>query len=114
MTSRSCRTWRRGRSTRGSVRCSKCAANCCKGLRAGIHHLRVRVPFSRSIFRRPLDSVNPPANNADAVLMRLPWDTQALAQVQRRLVGALAGGVGPQIEGVAGAATLEALEGVLL
>src|SRR3954470_2338013 len=72
-TRRSCRTKRRVRSIRGSVRFSKWVANCCKGFRAGIHHLRVGVPFSRSILRRSLDSVNPLTNNADAVLMQLPW-----------------------------------------
>ena len=41
-------------------------------------------------------------------------DTQALAQVQGCIVGALAGGVGPEVEGVARAAALEAVEDVLL
>ena len=56
-----------------SLRFAKWVANCCKGLRAGIHHLRARVPFSRSIVRRPLDSVNLRANNANADLMQSPW-----------------------------------------
>src|SRR5512145_3372483 len=71
-TSMSCRTWRRQRSTRGSVRFAKWAANCCKGFGPGIHHLRVGVPFSRSIIRLPLDVVNPGHEQWDAVLMRLP------------------------------------------
>jgi len=37
-----------------------------------------------------------------------------LAQVEGGVIEALAGGVGPEVEGVAGLAALEAVEGVLL
>src|SRR5205085_2764006 len=45
------------------------------GLRASIHHLRVSVPFSRSITRRPLDKINPPREQCgrgfDAIALRV-------------------------------------------
>ncbi len=66
------------------------------------------------MYRFPVEELRVPLPCSGAEAEGRQGDVQPFAQVNGRIVGSLLGGLGPQVQGVAGAAALEAVEHVLV